>query len=102
MGAKKCGGKVSRGLAEQEIYGNMFFYNFAERDTTATTFNWAIYLLAAFREVQDWVAEKINALIPNDAMTTWNYSELFPKLNCCQAVLVCPPSHNYHPRKKEK
>jgi cytochrome P450 len=45
------GGSV-KGLTEEEIYGNIFVYNFAGHDTTATTLNWALYLLAAFPEVK--------------------------------------------------
>ena len=78
-----------RGLSESEVYGNTFVYNFAGHDTTAITLSWTMYLLAAHPEVQDWIGEEINEHIKNDNPSTWDYSEEFPKLKRCFAVLVC-------------
>lgn len=80
-----------RGLTEDEIYSNIFVYNFAGHDTMAITLNWALYLLAAHPEIQDWISEEINAVIENDHSSTWNYNEVFPKLNRCLAVLASNP-----------
>ena len=38
-----------------EIFGNIFVTMFAGRDTTANTLAYAMLLLAAYPEVQDWV-----------------------------------------------
>jgi cytochrome P450 len=84
-----AGGEHSfRGLTENEVYGNIFVYNFAGHDTMAITLNWALYLLAAYPDIQDWISEEINTVIPNDQSSTWTYSEAYPKLNRCLAVLV--------------
>jgi cytochrome P450 len=86
--SRSANSKVFNGLTEQEIYGNIFVYNFAGHDTTALTLCCAIHLLAAFPEVQDWMAEEINAVIQQDDFSTWNYQEVYPKLNRCLAVIV--------------
>ncbi|RDL38404.1 Cytochrome P450 [Venustampulla echinocandica] len=76
-----------KGLTEDEIYGNIFVYNFAGHDTTATTFNWALYLLAAFPDVQEWMAEEINAVLGDREAEDVDFRDVFPKLNRCLAVL---------------
>ena len=81
-------GSAIRGLTEDEIYGNIFVYNFAGHDTMAITLNWALYLLAAHPEIQAWISEEINAVITDEQSSTLNYSKVYPKLNRCLAVLV--------------
>ena len=76
------------GLTEDEIYGNIFVYNFAGHDTMAITMNWAIYLLAANPQVQDWIGEEIQAVLPNTNKETWDYFDTYPKLKRVFAVMV--------------
>ncbi|KAJ8069484.1 hypothetical protein OCU04_003137 [Sclerotinia nivalis] len=52
-------------LTEQEIFGNMFVFNFAGHDTISITLCYAINLLAAHPDVQEWLSEKINAVSSN-------------------------------------
>ncbi|TGO54310.1 hypothetical protein BCON_0109g00210 [Botryotinia convoluta] len=77
-----------QGLTEEEIYGNLFVYNFAAHDTTAVILNWTIYLLAAHPEVQDWISEEINTVITNDMPSTWDFKEIYPRLNRCLAIML--------------
>lgn len=95
-------GGGSRGLTEAEIYGNTFVYNFAGHDTTAITLGWTLYLLAARPDVQDWVAEEINEYLGKADISAAGYSEVFPKLKRCYAVLVSrflfPPAGCLTPR----
>ncbi|KAF7908603.1 uncharacterized protein EAF01_004358 [Botrytis porri] len=77
-----------QGLTEEEIYANLFVYNFAGHDTTAVVLNWTIYLLAAHPEVQDWISKEMNAIITNDMSSTWDFKEIYPRLNRCLAVIV--------------
>ena len=72
------------GLTEQEIYGNMFMLNFAGHDTTAHTFAFALYFLAAHRDVQTWVAEEIDGL---DGDGREDYRRDFPRLKRCLVVM---------------
>ena len=80
--------KITKGLTKEEIYGNIFVYNFAGHDTMAITLNAAIHLLAAHPEVQDWLSEEINAVITDNRDPTGSYSEIYPQLNRCLSVLV--------------
>ncbi|KAG6354190.1 hypothetical protein INS49_004794 [Diaporthe citri] len=51
------------GILEQEVFGNMFAYQFSGHDTTARSLNFTFYLLAAFPEVQDWMREEIQHVL---------------------------------------
>ncbi|KAK1831007.1 putative cytochrome P450 [Podospora conica] len=73
------------GLTEQEIYGNMFMLNFAGHDTTAHTFVFALYFLAAHRDAQEWVAEELDGLDDGDGER--DYRRDFPRLKRCLAVM---------------
>ncbi|THV54440.1 hypothetical protein BGAL_0026g00110 [Botrytis galanthina] len=81
-------GGSGRGLTEDEVYGNIFVYNFAGHDTMAITMNWTLYLLAAHPNVQDWIAEEINSVVVGDDAGKWKYQESYTKLNRCLAVLL--------------
>ncbi|KAK3986032.1 putative cytochrome P450 [Cladorrhinum sp. PSN332] len=73
-------------LTEEEVYGNMFMINFAAHDSTAHTFGFVIYFLAAHPEVQDWVADELHEVLgPNPQ--EWNYQRAFPKLKRTLAIL---------------
>lgn len=74
------------GLTESEIYGNMFTFNFAGHDTTAHTFTFALYFLAANPAVQDWISEEIHHVMGDRAPDEWLYSD-YPRLKRCLAVI---------------
>ncbi|KAJ5532844.1 cytochrome P450 [Penicillium frequentans] len=78
-------GASAKGLSVDEIFGNIFVINFAGHDTTANTLSFTMLLLSAYPEVQDWVAEELQSL-PED--TKGRYSDLFPKLNRCRAIML--------------
>ncbi|KAE8130900.1 cytochrome P450 [Aspergillus pseudotamarii] len=82
-----AGGKTKgvplQGLTIDEIFGNIFVINFAGHDTTANTLSFAFLLLAAYPEVQDWVAEE---LLLTDIRG--RYADLFPKLSRCRAIML--------------
>ncbi|KAL1620250.1 hypothetical protein SLS56_009742 [Neofusicoccum ribis] len=56
-GPEETDGKPRADLSQEEIFGNMFVFNFAEHDSTAHSLTYVFYLLAAHPEVQDWVNE---------------------------------------------
>ncbi|PWY64733.1 putative cytochrome P450 monooxygenase [Aspergillus sclerotioniger CBS 115572] len=80
----KASGSPPKGLSIDEIFGNHFVINFAGHDTTANTLSFAMVLLAAYPEVQDWVAEELH--MSRD--TKGQYTDLFPKLNRCKAIML--------------
>ena len=83
-------GREDRGLTLSEILGNIFVINFAGHDTTANTLAYSIFLLAAYPEVQEWVSEELNEILPDQNSQKWSYTDAFPRLKRCQAVLVSP------------
>ncbi|KAJ6032488.1 cytochrome P450 [Penicillium herquei] len=74
----------SKGLSVDEIFGNIFVINFAGHDTTANTLSFAMLLLAANPEVQDWVAEELQQI----GSLEGNYAECFPRFNRCKSVMA--------------
>lgn len=52
---QKSGSDGPQALTVNEVLGNIFVINFAGHDTTANTLAYAVVLLAANPEVQDWV-----------------------------------------------
>ncbi|KAI0200589.1 cytochrome P450 [Astrocystis sublimbata] len=79
--------KTSEGLTESEIYGNMFAFNFAGHDTTANTFTFAIYFLAAHPGVQSWISEEVRTVCGDRELDEWDYRTDFPRLKRCLSVL---------------
>ncbi|KAI0189453.1 cytochrome P450 [Astrocystis sublimbata] len=86
--AEKTGDSSSGGLTESEVYGNMFVINFAGHDTTAHTFTFAIFFLAAHPEVQDWVHEEVRQVLGDRAASEWHYGTDFPRLKRCLSVML--------------
>ncbi|KAI9849675.1 MAG: hypothetical protein M1837_002800 [Sclerophora amabilis] len=76
------------GLSVDEILGNIFVYYFAGHDTTAAVFTYAILLLAANPEYQDWIAEELQHFLTTEDSETWSYECAFPKLQRCLALLL--------------
>ncbi|KAH9905463.1 cytochrome P450 [Xylariomycetidae sp. FL2044] len=79
---------MKKGLAEEEIYGNLFVINFAGHDTTANTLAFSMLLLAANPQIQDWIAEEISRITGDRAPELWKYKEFFPALKRCRAILL--------------
>ena len=77
----------SGGLTEAEIYGNMFVFNFAGHDTTAHSFTFAIFFLAAHPQVQDWLSDEIRRVVGDRPIDQWDYRTHFPRLKRCLTVL---------------
>lgn len=75
-------GSHQEGLTEDEVYGNVFVFNFAGQDATA------ICLLATRPNIQDWIAEEINAVLAGVASQESSYEAAFPRLPRRLAVVV--------------
>lgn len=85
---KDTGSNAPQGLSVDEIFGNIFVINFAGHDTTANTLAFSTLLLAAYPDVQKWVAEELESIIEGKPEEEWSYADLFPRLKRCHAVLV--------------
>lgn len=75
-------------LTESEIYGNIFTFNFAGHDTTAHTFTFALYFLAACPDVQDWIHDEIRHVAGQRRPQEWEYELDSPRLKRCLAVML--------------
>ncbi|RAL08037.1 cytochrome P450 [Aspergillus homomorphus CBS 101889] len=80
------GASPPKGLTVDEIFGNIFVINFAGHDTTANTFAFGLLLLAAYPEVQEWVAEELRGLTEEEIKN--HYNDLFPRLSRCRSVML--------------
>ncbi|KIW08316.1 uncharacterized protein PV09_01235 [Verruconis gallopava] len=80
-------GKGRYSLSDEEIYGNLFIWNLAGHDTTAGTLAFAFTLLSVRPDVQDWIAEEINAVFGDTTVDKWDYEKSFPRLRRCLATM---------------
>lgn len=85
-------GPHQEGLTEEEIYGNIFVFNFAGHDATANSLALGISLLATRPDVQDWIADEINSVLDGVDSEESSYEAVFPHLKRCLAVTVSFPS----------
>ena len=83
---QKSGGPKSY-LSDSDLYGNIFVFNVAGYETTASSFIFALSYLAAHPQVQDWVAEEIDRYYDRGLDTIPQYSGTYPKLVRCLAVM---------------
>ena len=81
-------GPHQEGLTEEEVYGNVFVFNFAGHDATANSLAIGICLLATRPDIQDWIAEEINAVLSGVESTQSSYETTFRRLPRCLAVVV--------------
>ncbi|KAL2059968.1 hypothetical protein VTL71DRAFT_10123 [Oculimacula yallundae] len=71
-------------LTDGEMYGNMFVYTFGGHESSAHTLSFAIYLLAAFPDVQSWLAEELQEI---DVTVETTHDELLPRMTRTMAVM---------------
>ncbi|KAI4119507.1 MAG: hypothetical protein LQ345_000609 [Seirophora villosa] len=80
-------GSHQEGLTEEEVYGNVFVFNFAGHDATANSLAIGICLLATRPDLQDWIAEEINTTLTGVESKHSSYGAVFPRLPRCLAVV---------------
>ena len=79
---------VEGGLTDKGINGNLFVFNFIGHGTTSHTFAFAIALLVAHSNAQEWLSEEIRRELPHADTESWSHSKTFAQLTRCIAVLV--------------
>ncbi|KAJ5662735.1 hypothetical protein N7462_011661 [Penicillium macrosclerotiorum] len=72
-------------LTDSELYGNLFVFNIAGFETTASSMTFALPFLAAYRDVQDWIIEEVDRHYT--ASSDRSYATAYPKLVRCLACL---------------
>ena len=80
---------LSIGLADNEVFGNIFVYSLAGHETTANTLATALVLLAANPNYQQWLAEELDSVraILSEPQN-WPYDAAFPRLQFPNLLLV--------------
>lgn len=87
----KRSGQAEFSLTDGEISGSLFIFTIAGFDTTANAMGFAVTMLAAHPEWQDWVREELRGLDPD--MSTWKYEEVFPRCRRTLALMVILGAH---------
>jgi cytochrome P450 len=81
----------SKALTEEEMLGNLFIFTAAGFDTTANTLSYALVLLCRYPEVQDWILEEVDDLLPTSSSSSGeevDYAAVFPKVTRIMAVML--------------
>lgn len=73
-------------LTENELVGNLFQFTIAGFDTTANTMAYAIALLAAYPEWQEWICEELDEKLCYKG--SLEYEKTYPTLKRCLALMV--------------
>ncbi|KAG9664695.1 putative cytochrome P450, partial [Aureobasidium melanogenum] len=68
-------------LTEEELWSNLFVFNLAGFETTASALSFALPYIAAYPETQQWMMEEVDQSYTQDS----DYTETFPKLMRCLA-----------------
>ncbi|PSR88502.1 cytochrome P450 [Coniella lustricola] len=91
------------GLADDELYGNLFIYNMgmyffyhgvytwpAGHETTANAVATAIAYLASQPRCQDWLHQELDLVASEFGPDphAWRYQDVYPRLVRCQAVML--------------
>ncbi|KAL5923809.1 hypothetical protein ACKVV1_011442 [Pyricularia oryzae] len=77
-------GKPQQGFKDSDIYGTLFALNQTGHDTSKSVLGSAIYLLAAYPDLQDWICEQLVSVDPAGNKV---YVETFHRLTRCLAVM---------------
>ncbi|KAJ4356728.1 uncharacterized protein N0V89_004764 [Didymosphaeria variabile] len=72
-------------LTESELYGNIFVFNLAGYETTASSMTFALSYLAAYPETQDWIFEELQMHYAESENVS--YDAVYPKLVRCLSVM---------------
>lgn len=77
-------------LTESEIRGNLFTYSLGGHESSAHTLTFALYLLAALPQEQEWLAAEVTSVLgqKKDWQSEESFMEVFARLKRCQAVMV--------------
>lgn len=85
--------KTDYRLSAAEILANVHMFTLAGFETTASTFRYALALLAIYPEKQRWLRQGIKEALKDQAEDPkkWSYPEVFPKLVAPLCVMVSKP-----------
>ncbi|KAF2442518.1 cytochrome P450 [Karstenula rhodostoma CBS 690.94] len=73
-------------FTEDQITGNLYTFTLAGYDTTANTMAYAVAMLAAYPQWQDWIIEEIDQ-IHKEVSDPNSYQQVLPKLERCLSLM---------------
>ncbi|KAL5452626.1 hypothetical protein PMIN06_005906 [Paraphaeosphaeria minitans] len=73
-------------FTESQITGNLYTFTLAGYDTTANTMAYAVGMLAAYPQWQDWIIEEIDQT-HKEVSDPSSYHSVLPKLERCLALM---------------
>ncbi|KAJ4345695.1 uncharacterized protein N0V89_011830 [Didymosphaeria variabile] len=80
-------GRLNRpAFTEDQITGNLYTFTLAGYDTTANTMAYAVAMLAAYPEWQDWIIEEIDR-VHKEVSDPKSYQQVLPKMERCLALM---------------
>jgi cytochrome P450 len=86
-------------LSDEEITGNVFIYTLAGHETTATTIQTALILLALHPDLQQEIQEELDLIYASKSEGREGplaYESDYPRMRHAMALMVCNPSVYYH------
>ena len=84
--AAKTGEGAKMVLSADELFGNLFVFNLAGFETTASLLLFALPYMAANSDVQEWVAAEVDQVMTHGEATSFDAA--FPRLVRTLAVMV--------------
>jgi cytochrome P450 len=73
-------------FTEEQITGNLYTFTLAGYDTTANTMAYAVAMISAFPEWQDWIIEEIDR-VQKEVSDPKSYQQVLPKLERCLSLM---------------
>jgi cytochrome P450 len=86
------GQKNKPAFTKEEITGNLYQFTLAGYDTTANTMAYAVAMVVAYPEWQEWILEEVER-VQKEVTDPKSYQEVLPKLERCLALMVSPHVH---------
>ncbi|KAF8247107.1 cytochrome P450 [Wilcoxina mikolae CBS 423.85] len=88
---RKDGNSEEKGdfLTDREIVGNLFIFSVAGHETTASTLQYALVMLALHPEMQEWFLRRLDEQlegVPLDA-TQWDYEKVYERLSAPRCLM---------------
>ncbi|KAL7274282.1 putative P450 monooxygenase [Rhizina undulata] len=83
------GGK-NAGLSDADIKGNVFIFIIAGHETSGATLEYALVLIALYREKQAWLQAQVDEALQGESENPleWSYKKVFPKLAAPLAIML--------------
>lgn len=82
-------------FSNSDIMGNAFIFSIAGHETTASTMQYALVMLALYPDQQQWFLKKLDEQLGDQEPSEWSYEDACKKLIAPLFLMVSPsPSYN--------